>query len=155
MKKTQEINDVCKEVLMILAFFNDELIEKIPAKVLKSLNELAADSKAEIYIDKEKDLDEQNILEESKDLISLIYYNFISDENEKKELLKIWNKNENEYQERLKEKYNLDNIFQDGIKENSKVENTSVSNDAMIEYKKENIFEKIKNFMRKLVKTTK
>lgn len=35
MNEIREINDVFKEVLTILAYFNNELIEKIPDKVLK------------------------------------------------------------------------------------------------------------------------
>lgn len=147
----QEKNDVYKEVLTVLAYFNDDFIEKIPDKVLKKLNELAADSKTDFYIDTEKKLYEQNISEESKDLISLIYYNFAADKNEKKELLKIWSENENKYQEKLRKIYNSDNIFQNKRKKFSKDENSSLSsNTAMVEYKKENIFDKIKNFIKKI-----
>lgn len=147
----QEKNDVYKEVLTVLAYFNDDFIEKIPDKVLKKLNELAADSKTDFYIDTEKKLYEQNISEESKDLISLIYYNFVADKNEKKELLKIWSENENKYQEKLRKIYNSDNIFQNKRKKFSKDENSSLSsNTAMVEYKKENIFDKIKNFIKKI-----
>lgn len=147
----QEKNDVYKEVLTVLAYFNDDFIEKIPDKVLKKLNELAADSKTDFYIDTEKNLYEQNISEESKDLISLIYYNFVADKNEKKELLKIWSENENKYQEKLRKIYNSDNIFQNKRKKFSKDENSSLSsNTAMVEYKKENIFDKIKNFIKKI-----
>lgn len=149
----QEKNDVCKEVLTILSYFSNELIEKIPDKFFKKLSELAADSKADFYIDTEKDLAEQNISEESKDLISLIYYSFIADKDEKNELLKIWNENENKYQENLREIYNPDNIFQSKMNETSKIENSSLSNNtAMIKYKKETIFDKIISFIKRKLK---
>lgn len=154
MNKIQEKNDVFKEVLTILAYFNDELIEKIPAKVLKRLKELSADSKANFHINPEKKLEEQDISEESKDLIALIYYSYIADENEKNELLKLWNENENKYQEKLREKYNYDKIFQNKIKGVSKGESTSSSNTAMIERKK-TIFDKIRNFIKNILKNTK
>jgi len=139
MKKIQEINDICKEVLTILAFFNENLIERIPAKVFKNLSKLAADSKLDFYIDKEKDLDEEDISEESKDLISLIYYDYIASEDEKNEIAKLWNQNEYKYQEYLKEIYNSDNLFK-----NKKIENKEVLNEcnAMVKYK-ENLFKKI------------
>lgn len=41
------------------------------------------------------------------------------------------------------------------IKETSKVENILLSNDAMIKYKKETIFDKIKNFIKNILKATK
>lgn len=151
MKQIQEINDVCKEVLTILAYFDNGLIEKIPARVFDQLKELAADSKSDFYIDTEKNLDEQNISEKSKDLISLIYHNFVADENEKNELSKIWNENENKYQEELKEKYNPDKIFQNSAKDASTIEN----NTAMVEYRKENIFDKIRKFIKNILKAVK
>lgn len=152
MKMIREINDVCKEVLTILAYFNVELIEKIPDKVFKKLKEQAKDSKADFYIDTEKSLDEQNISEECKDLIALLYYNYVADEHEKNQLSEIWNKNENKYQEKLREKYNPDGIFQNNINEISKIENTSLANNSMIEYKKETIFDKIKKIIKNILK---
>ena len=70
-------SDVCKETLSVLAYFDTNLIKKIPNHVLKKLGELAADSNTEFYINLEKNLNEQNISEKCKDLISLIYYNYI------------------------------------------------------------------------------
>lgn len=143
-----QVNDICKEVLIILSYFNDDLIKKIPTRVFKKLSELSVGSKIELYIDTEKDLDKQNISEESKDLISLIYYNFIADENEKNRLMKLWNDNENIYQEKLMEKYNVDNIFQNKTQESKSLEKTHLPNTAMTKYKKETLFYKIKNFIK-------
>ena len=144
MKMIREINDVCKEVLTILAYCNEDLIEKIPNKVFNELKELAKDSKVDFYINTEEDLKSQEISEESKDLISLLYYNYVANEDEKSQLSEIWNENENKYQEKLREKYNPDNIFQN--------RNISSSNTAMIEYKRDTIFNKIKNFIKKYIK---
>lgn len=94
MKKIQEIGDICKEVLTVLSFCNQELIEKIPTKVFQKLNNFAAESQCNYYVDPQKKLNEQNISEQSKDLISLLYYSYIANKNEKVELLEIWNENE-------------------------------------------------------------
>lgn len=143
----QEKN-IYKEVLITLAYFDEELIKKIPDKVFENLKELAGESEEDFYINTEKDLENQDISEESKDLISLIYYDYIADEQEKKEIMKSWNENEIKYQEDLRIKYNVDNIFKNRKQETSKVEETS-----LIEYKKENIFCKIKNFIKKILKS--
>lgn len=90
----RENNDVFKETLMILSYFDDDLLKKIPSKFFKKMCELAADSKMDFYIEKNKKLYEQNISEEAKDLISLIYYNYIAEDNEKKELIKTWYQND-------------------------------------------------------------
>lgn len=143
----QEKNNIYKEVLITLAYFDAELIKKIPDKVFENLKELAGESEEDFYINTEQDLEKQDISEESKDLIALIYYDYIADEQEKKEIMKLWNENERKYQEYLREKYNADNIFKNKRQEISITEKTSI-----IEYKKENIIYKIKNFIKKILK---
>ena len=145
----QENNDVYKEVFTILSFFSNDLIDKIPSTVLETIGNLSLNSNANFYIDKEKSLKDQNISDDSKNLISLIYYSYIASENEKNELLKLWNNNENKHQKDLREKYNPNNIFkknnqmQDIIQDNMSSEVIS-DNVAMMTYK-ESVFKKIIN----------
>ena len=106
-------NDLFKEVLTFLAYFDSAIIEKIPSQLLSKMRDLAADSRAEFYIDEDKDLKNQEMSEACKDIISLLYYTYVADENEKKEISKSWNKNEKEYQKFLKNKYDFDKIIQD------------------------------------------
>ena len=149
MNKNQEINNVCKEVISILAYFDDDIIEKIPSKILIKINELAADSNVDYYIDTEKGLLDQQLSEKSKDLIALIYYSYIANENEKYELSKIWNDNEKEYQKELNEKYNPDNLFKNITEQKSvNIENNNTT--ALIEYK-ESFFTKLKEFIFKIL----
>ena len=152
MEKIQEINDVCKEVLTILAYTDNSLIEQIPEKVFNKLQEFAADSNVEFFINSEIDLNDQDISDECKDFISLLYYSYIANEDEKKELAKMWNMNEEKYQQELQEKYNSDNIFKkvntdEFINVETPVNNT---NTALIEYK-ESFFTKFKNFIFKIL----
>ena len=111
MENVQNISDISKETLTFLAFFDNKMIENIPVHIITKLCEEAADSKLDFYIDVNKSFEEQKISEKSKDLISLIYYEYIAEEDEKKEILKQWNLNEKNYQNAQKEKYNYDNIF--------------------------------------------
>lgn len=149
MKMIREINDVSKEVLTILSYFDNRLLQKIPFNVLNKLKELAADSKLDFYINIEKDLEKQEISEESKDLISLIYYIYIADKTEKNNLLKLWKENENKYQDILREKYSIDSILENRKKlELSEEKSTNKSVD-IVEYK-ESIFKKIINKIRSM-----
>ena len=148
----QENNDVYKEVFTTLSFFSDDLIDKIPSNVLEAIGNLSLNSNANLYIDKEKSLKSQDISEDSKNLISLIYYTQIANENEKNELLKLWNENENKYQEQLRKEYNLDNLFQHQRKENTVAKSISVFDTAMVEYRKETLFFKVKNFIKRIFK---
>lgn len=143
MEKVQNISDISKETLTYLAFFDNEMIEKIPGYVISKLCKEAADSKLDFYINPNKKFEEQEISEKSKDLISLIYYEYIANEDEKKEILNKWNINEEEHQKLQKEKYNYENLFV------QKEENNSVE---MINSKKETLLEKIKKIFKKLIK---
>ncbi len=144
MTDSQEINDIAKETIYVLKNFNPTFTSKISKRILKDLEELAKTSKKEVKIDKTKSLKDKNILPETKDMIALLYYNYIALPEEKKEIIQKWNENEARYQERLRRKYNLDNVFK---KENTKENN----NTSMIEYKKnifQRIFEKIKEIIK-------
>ena len=149
MEKILEMNDVCKEVFIILSYLDNQLLNKIPNRFLEFLTNQAADSNYEFYINPNKDLDEQDISEESKDLLSLIYYSYIADENQKKEILKIWNETEIKYQEELSKKYNLDNIFNKETNPTLKVENIPLEK-SLAKSKKGSLFNKLSNFVKKL-----
>lgn len=143
MENIQNISDIAKETLTFLAFFDNKMIENIPIHIITKLCEEAADSKLDFYIDVNKSFKEQKISERSKDLISLIYYDYIAEEDEKKEILNQWNLNEKYYQNAQKEKYNYDNIF--------KKKNEDATCVELIEVKKETIFQKIKNLLKKII----
>lgn len=140
-----EMSDVAKETIDIINYFNPKFIAKISSTFLNGLKELAKNSEKITQIDKTKKLKEQNISEESKDLISLIYYNYIATEEEKRKLAKIWNENEIAYQKELSQKYNVDNLFE----HNKKIEVQETENLPDI-IRKESIIEKIKKFLQKI-----
>ena len=83
--------DVYKEALTFIAYFDKELLERLPQDMFEKLTNLAAESNADFYVDVTKTLIEQKMSEECKDLIALIYYNCIADEMEKNEILRMWN----------------------------------------------------------------
>lgn len=144
MENIQNISDISKETLTFLSFFDKKMIENIPTKLISKLCEEAADSNMNFYIDVNKSFEEQKISEKSKDLISLIYYDYIAEKDEKKEILKQWNLNEKNYQNAQKEKYNYDRLF------TKKKQNTDCV--ELVEVKKDTIFQKIKNLLKKIIK---
>lgn len=106
-----KVDDIAKETLYILNYFDFSFVSKIPNKFLENLKKMAETSRITVNIDRHKKLEEQEISEDCKDLISLIYYNYVANENDKEEILKCWNKNEEKYQNELNEKYNANDIF--------------------------------------------
>lgn len=123
----ENMNKIAKEVLVTLKYFDNDVVVKISKEFLNFLRGLALEYNDEVYIDTKLDLESQNISEKSKNLLALIYYSYIANEEEKNQIEKCWNENEREYQKRLNEKYNVDNIFKNKLENNSKTENKSLT----------------------------
>ena len=79
--------DTAYETLYILNHCDKEFITKIPIKILNNLKEIAKNSSKKFNLLPNKKLKEQNISDETKDFISGLYYTYIADKNEKKEIL--------------------------------------------------------------------
>ena len=141
--------DVLKETLEILKHFESDFISRIPEDFMNVMKTLASKSNIEVQVDTSKSLSEQSISEDCKDMISLIYYNYIATKDEKEELTKIWKDNENSYQKMLHEKYNPENIFNNG-NQTSKDEHRMESMPAVIEEK--SLFQKIISFIKGIFK---
>ena len=84
MKKKIEMNDIAKQTIEVLNYFNSDFISKISSKFLNKLKELSKNSNIIVKVDENKKLKEQNISKESKELIALIYYYYIAKKEEKK-----------------------------------------------------------------------
>ena len=78
----------CKELYICLKNMDDELYNKIPYEVIKYLIE-NMDSDYYFYYDYSKKIYEQNLLEETKNLIGYIYYNYWANEHEKEDFKNI------------------------------------------------------------------
>lgn len=86
--------NVAKEFLTYMSYFDNSIIERLPDSFLRQIMLIAADSKKNYFVDKDKKLYEQNISDECLDLISAVYLLFVSNEEEKNILLKQISDNE-------------------------------------------------------------
>ena len=101
-------------------------------------------------INPNRPIKDQNLKEETLALIAILNLKYwCEDEIEKQRLKKIYDNNENEYQIKLREKYNPDNLFKN--KQNN-VEINQQSQTALVEYKEDSIFKKIKIFILNIIK---
>lgn len=92
---------------------------------------------------------EQNLLEETLALIAMLNLQYwCKDENEKERLKSVYAENERKYQDELREKYNPDNLF----KNKQRVVEEKIEETAMVEYKEDTIWTKIKRFFKGLLK---
>ena len=123
----QGTEDIAKEVTTVLEYADDNILKKIPEKFLLTLEKVAEKSNKEIEIDMNKELTEQEISEESKDLIALIYYSYIANEEEKIKLLEKWNENEKKYNLELEKKYSINEIFKKNQNNTQLIKQTKIT----------------------------
>lgn len=164
-----EYSEAIVEVLEILQYSDNNIIEKIP----KSLIEFWEKNKSTTYkpnLDHSKPINKMNLKKKTKSIITMLYLNYLCDDEEKIKTKLILRENEEKYQQELRQKYNPDNIFKKKKEEVSKnifkepkeevsenifkkqkqeePENVVTTNVAMREYK-EPIFKKIINMIKR------
>lgn len=129
------------EVDKILSFMDTTYVEKIPQK----MRDLFRNEKLQNYepnIDPKISLDEQKLQKKTYAILAMLNLNYwCKDEEEKKELIKLYAENDRKREEELRKKYNPDNIFKNKQTEN--ISNTEETNTSLIEYKETNFFKKI------------
>ena len=89
--------DVAKEVFVILSYFDNHFIEKIPKDVLLEITDMASESNKEIYVEANKSLNEQNISLDSKEAIGILYFLYVMDDLQRDDTIKVWLENEKEF----------------------------------------------------------
>lgn len=141
-----EINQIAyAEVMQVLKYFDRNLVMKIPVELLEYFKEHQKKDLI-VNIDKEDIFNKNNISKDALALLAYIDMEYWANEEEKRKLKKVYMENEKKHQIELSEKYEYNNIFNNKkeIDMNEKVENEEKS---MIEYKKDNIFIKLKKFI--------
>lgn len=142
-----EYSEAIVEVLEILQYSDDNIIEKIPKKLI----EFWQRNKSTTYkpnLDHSKSINEMDLNKKTKSIISMIYLNYLCDDEEKNNIKLILKNNEEKYQQELREKYNPDNIFKKHNQKQEVTENVVATNVAIAEYR-EPIFKKIINIIKR------
>lgn len=138
--------DAFSEVNAILNIMPSNLYNKIPLKFKQMISEYKNNS----YNPRiEEPVEDYELKDETKIILSLIYRDFLCSDEEKERLKARDAQKLQEEEEQLREKYNPDNIFN-----NRKTENleTVAEPVAMIEYRESffsRIINKIKNIFRR------
>lgn len=145
MVKEKNFKLMCSEVLEILNYCPKSDVEKLPTKMINLFKQNQLEG-ANINIDPNKTIFEQNICEETLVTMCLIYRDYWATKEEKSELDKILKEN----QEKLNELYDYSNMFknvktEEKVSVETKKEQTEINNN-LVEYK-ESIFSKIKKWL--------
>lgn len=94
-------------VIMKLEFSD---IQKIPDEFLNTLkNNMDQEYYTTLNIDEE--YIDNNLSEDTKGILGLVYRDYLTDESERKELVECENKSEEEYQEVLRDMFQSDLVF--------------------------------------------
>lgn len=104
------INKAFAEVYDVTMHLGSELRNKISSKFLDVI-EKNRDTSYKVNIDYSKNLEEQELLQDTKTILGLIYRDFLCDEEKRAELIAQDKKAFIEYQKELRKKYNPDNLF--------------------------------------------
>ena len=88
----ENLKNVYAEIWEILKYLNIEDVMKIPEKALKKIRENKNDNWSFKY-NIDFCLDEQNIMDDTKNYFALLYYNYCCTDEEKKDTLKKWMNN--------------------------------------------------------------
>ena len=111
-KALREVNEVLENV-------DEKYTKQISSEFINMMiknMDLSYDFKYDIT----KPLEEQNLSEEAKTILSIIYLRYFCDKDERLEIIKEMKENDLEFEKNLKEKYNSDKIFDK--KDNVKIE---------------------------------
>lgn len=141
------------EVYSILEKMKPEYIDKIPNKFKTMIIE-EMDKTYKPKIDINIPLKEQKITSKALTILAMINLNYwCTNDKHKSELIELYSKNDKIQEQRLKEKYNSDNIFKKREKEETIPESNVSKENAIIEYKEQNLiqrlFEKIKHLFKR------
>ena len=137
-----EIKKAYSEIYDILQLLGSEFVDKIPNEFIEFIDR-EKDNEYYPNIKKDIPLEEQNLLEDTINILAMLKLDYwCENEEEKEELKSILIENERLYQEDLREKYNPDNIFKRKERENL--------NNLPIEIEKVNLWKRILRYIQKL-----
>lgn len=148
----QRYREASVDVLDILNHMSLTEQEKVSKKFIDFLKENSSEDYVS-NLDYTKSLDEMELSDETRGLISIMYRNYWCTAEEKKELDAKFIENEMKRQEELRERFNPDNVFGSSSKSESseKIESNSSEETSIINIeKKEGIISKIINFIKGL-----
>lgn len=135
------------QVSEIVNYLSPELRNKIPKNLIMYLEQ----NKSKNYIwnlDKTKSLKDQELLNNTKEILTMIYKDYLCDEKEKLEIEKVLIDNEINYQKVLSKKYNPD-VF--SKKNKVSIDTEKTANVELLKYE-ESFFKKVINKIKSIFK---
>lgn len=141
----EDIYKAFSEVDTILEYSNEEIRNKIPNDFILLIKN-NKDVNHKLVLDEKKPLNEQKLLIKTREILALIYRDYLCSEDERKELIRV----NNQKLEEINKKYDIQNIFEQR-KNKASIDN---ENEEMLPViiNEEKWYKKIFNFIKKLFK---
>ena len=136
-----EYSNSLYQVNEILKYMLPNLKARIPKRIISYFE----NNKSKNYswsIDKSLPLESQDLLTPTKEILTLLYRDYICDDIERIKIQKTLSENDIKYQKELKEKYDIDNIFKNKQK-NIKVTEKGTQDTTSMSTCRESFFSKI------------
>lgn len=134
---TKEYRIALSEVNALLKLSNMEVVHNVPYKLRKYIVQ-NMDKTFKVNVDMSKSLEDQNISNKAKNILALVYRDYLVTNEEKKQLIINEKQMQTERQKQIRELYNPENVFKKNYEINEQQGST-----AMIVIKEKNIFSKI------------
>ena len=139
-----EYSEAAVEVLEILNHTNKEDVARIPQSFIKFLTNISSKS-YKVKFNHEHPINGLNLKKQTRELLGFIYITWWCDKEEREKYKKLIHEN-NIKNEGIKENYNLNDIFKNRRESQElKLQNGNVMTTSIVEYKKENIFQRVLN----------
>lgn len=150
MKVTKDISKSAVEVLEILNYCSDDVLNKIPKEFINYLKDIQSFDYVFEY-DKTKKLEDQNLLPQTYYFMGLIYKDYICDENERTDYMEELKKFKQDENNIKYEKYPIDKLFESTNKNLNEVDKEK----SMVKYEKTNWLKKLFNKVKEMLRGTK
>lgn len=133
-----------KEVIEILKYVPKESVNKIPKSMLDTFN-AKMDNNYEFFIDTNKGIEEQELLEETKAILANIFRDYWATPYQKERIQLKEKYEQQRIEEEKKANYDV-NLF----KQEERDKESSNNKDVHIEVRKEKFYEKLIKFFKKM-----
>ena len=135
-----------KEVIEILKYLPKESVNKIPKTIIETFEK--KQKKDYVFnIDINKTFEEQNLLEETKDILAIIFRDYWATPYQREKIQEKEKYERQKIEEEKLKKYNTKNIFKN--KKNI-IEKNEENKNLPIQIKKQKFYEKLINFLKNL-----
>ena len=154
MEQVQKYKRANSEILEIIKYLPLKEQKMIPQEKI-DFYERNKDQSYSFKYDPQKSLNEQNVLRETKALIVALFRDVFANEKQKEKLEIILAQNEQKYQEELRKKYSEKELFKQKTKDIEENVGEDNNNNSQLVVYKENIFTKIRSFIKRFLRESK